>query len=191
MSHMHKFDERNLKLLQKSVAFDRDVHSYKQIFFAFYKHLLRFANSICKNPEASEEVTADVLVRVWTMKEELAKVENLKIYLFVAIKNASLNYLSRNKKYTSWDINYVDIELDSNLYNPEDTAITRELRRDIIAAVKMLPPKCQMVYKLIREDGLTYKEVSGIMGISENTVDRHLMIALRKLADALKLHLKR
>ena len=55
--------------------------------------------------------------------------------------------------------------------------------------IRGLPPKCQMVYKLVREDGLSYREVSVIMNISENTVDRHLNNALHKLIKAVKLYL--
>ena len=61
-----------------------------------------------------------------------------------------------------------------------------ELHHSIILAVKKLPPKCQMVYKLIREEGFTYKEVAQLLDISSNTVDRHLNNALHKLIHTVK-----
>jgi len=69
---------------------------------------------------------------------------------------------------------------------PEQVTISRELKNDFAKAIRQLPPKCQMVYKLIREESFTYKEVAAIMEISENTVDRHLNIAMRRLADVFK-----
>jgi RNA polymerase sigma-70 factor (ECF subfamily) len=36
-----------------------------------------------------------------------------------------------------------------------------------------------MVFKLIREDGLTYKQVAEIMGISDQTVEVHLKLAIQ------------
>jgi RNA polymerase sigma-70 factor (ECF subfamily) len=47
-----------------------------------------------------------------------------------------------------------------------------------------------MVYKLIREDGFSYKETGAILAISEKTVDRHLSKAMQRLRDAVKVYLR-
>jgi DNA-directed RNA polymerase specialized sigma24 family protein len=49
-----------------------------------------------------------------------------------------------------------------------------------------LPPRCKMIFKLIREDGLKYKEVSDILNISVNTIDVQIAIAIKKIVIALK-----
>jgi RNA polymerase sigma-70 factor (family 1) len=187
---MSKLKDCDTKLLQISVALQRDERSYKKLFLIYYKPLFRFAFSICKNNEAAEEIVSDVMVKIWTMKEDLAGIQNLKVYLFRAIRNTAFNYLSSHQKYTSWDIDNLDIELDSDLCQPEETALKKELSQKILAAVRQLPPKCQMVYKLVREDGFSYREVAAIMEISEKTVDRHLNIALHKLTESMKFYLK-
>lgn len=53
-------------------------------------------------------------------------------------------------------------------------------------AVNMLPPKCMIVFKLIREDGLKYDEVAKLLKISPRAVERHMDIAAQKLARALR-----
>lgn len=185
---MLKIDYCDIILLQKKVALERHQDSYKTLFLYFYKPLLRFAISFVKTKESAEEVVSDVMMKIWSMKAGLLDIDNLKLYLFQAVKNTSINYLSKNAKYTSWDIEHINVELHLDLYTPEDSMICEELRRDIYNAIKALPPKCQMVYKLVREDGFTYKEVAAIMDISENTVDRHLNNALHKLIKAIKVH---
>jgi RNA polymerase sigma-70 factor (ECF subfamily) len=52
-------------------------------------------------------------------------------------------------------------------------------------AVETLPPRCKMIFKLIREDGLKYKEVSEILNISVNTIDVQMAIAVKKICTAL------
>jgi RNA polymerase sigma-70 factor (ECF subfamily) len=42
-----------------------------------------------------------------------------------------------------------------------------------------------MIFKLIREDGLRYKEVAEILNISINTIDAQMAIAVRKICQAL------
>ena len=45
-----------------------------------------------------------------------------------------------------------------------------------------------MIFKLIREDGLKYKEVAEILNISVNTIDVQMAIAVKKICTAL--HIK-
>lgn len=186
---MNKTEPVDIAYLQKQIAIARDESAYKKLFFYFYKPLFRFALTFVKTKESSEEIVSDVMLKVWSMKEGLLEIENLKLYLFRAIKNTSINYLSKSSKWTSWDLENIQVELQLDLYTPEDSLICDELKRKIVTAIKELPPKCQMVYKLVREDGFTYKEVATLMEISENTVDRHLNNALHKLIKAVKVHL--
>jgi len=55
-------------------------------------------------------------------------------------------------------------------------------------AIDALPPRCKMIFKLIREDGLKYKEVAQILNISVNTIDVQMAIAVKRICTALKLH---
>lgn len=186
---INELDQTELHMLQRKIAYDRDEQSYKQLFLLFYKGLSGFAGSIVKSPESAEEIVSDVLMKVWLMKQQLADVKSLKVYLYAAIKNASLNYLVKHHHYTSWDIENIDVSPNLDLYNPEERLLCEELRQCIADTIGNLPPKCQMVYKLVREERCSYKEAAAIMDISENTVDRHLSIALQKLGEAVKAYL--
>lgn len=186
---MSQSEQGEIFFLQEQIAFHRDERCYKRLFFIFYKPLLNFTLSYTKNTEAAEEIVSDILMKMWMMKEGLAGINNLKVYLYRSVKNSALNYLTKHQKYSTVDIDDPDIQLNLELYNPEEVAIKNEFKNKIASAIKSLPPKCQMVYKLVREEGMTYKEVSLILNISENTVDRHLNNALHKLIQAVKVYL--
>ena len=176
----------DITLLQEQIAIFRNEGAYKQLFLHFYKGLVRFTDTYVRQNEVAEEIVSDAMLKVWTMKEGLLGVHNLKVYLFTAVKNAAINYLIKNRNYTTWDIDNIAPETFVSYLTPEQVTISRELKSDFAKAIRLLPPKCQMVYKLVREDSFTYKEVATIMEISENTVDRHLNIAMRRLADVFK-----
>jgi RNA polymerase sigma-70 factor (family 1) len=172
--------------LQQKIALERDEISYKLLFLHFYPQLSRVGFSITGSREASEEVVSDVLLKIWSMKEGLLSITSLDSYLFRATKNTALNYLNSNKKYIR---NTKMIDGSTDLQIAEDIILKNELREQITRVVKGLPPKCQMVYRLVKDDGLSYKEVASRMEISEKTVDRHLNIAMHKLVNAMKFYL--
>ncbi|MDB5229397.1 MAG: polymerase sigma-70 factor [Chitinophagaceae bacterium] len=172
--------------LQTKIAVSRHEPSYKKLFLHFHKPLLHFAYSFLKTKEPAEEVVCDVLMKVWTMKEDVLKINNLRLYLYQAVRNTCINELKKNKKSATGDIESLDLQCDPDNESPEELFIHDELRKKINESIKELPPKCRMVYKLVREDDLTYKEVADILNISTNTVDRHLNNALHKLMSAMR-----
>ena len=66
--------------------------------------------------------------------------------------------------------------------------ITSEIFKRIRLTVDELPPRCKMVFKLVREDGLKYKEVAEILNVSVNTVDAQMVIAVKRIRENLKSH---
>jgi RNA polymerase sigma-70 factor (ECF subfamily) len=54
-------------------------------------------------------------------------------------------------------------------------------------AVNQLPHRCKLIFKLVKEEGLSYKEVADILHVSVKTVDAQLVTALHKITLAIKL----
>ena len=79
-------------------------------------------------------------------------------------------------------IDEISIEVFLNHETPEQLLITAELKLALEESINQLPPRAKMVFKLIKEDGLSYKDVASILDISVKTVDAHLVTALKKIA---------
>ncbi|HEY8969681.1 MAG TPA: sigma-70 family RNA polymerase sigma factor, partial [Puia sp.] len=58
-------------------------------------------------------------------------------------------------------------------------------------AIDQLPPKCKMIFKLAKEDGLKYKEVAEVLNISIKTVENQLAIALHKIGSAVSFDIQK
>ena len=65
------------------------------------------------------------------------------------------------------------------------------MQKRISAAVISLPPKCQLIFKLISEDGLKYKEVAELLNLSLKTVENQMTIALKKITESIRFDLVR
>ncbi len=169
--------------LQNRVAYVRDEGAYRQIFLHFHPALFRFAYHILRNSEAAEDVVSDVMIKIWTMESRLSYIENLKLYLLKSVKNAALSYLSDKKNQTE-SIEAITEPVTAN----EETAqklLLSEAAQRIEAAITALPPQCQQVLRLVKEEGLSYKEVGKVLDISQNTIETHIRIALKRLKIAL------
>lgn len=158
----------------------------KELYTILYKKLVHFAHLLVRSRELSEEVVEDVFIKLWTRRKQAPDIQNLKVYLYVTTKNTALNYLSKKaSELTTAPFDFLDIDLVTIDPSPEQQMITAEMLKKVEEAVESLPPRCKMIFKLIREDGLKYKEVADILGISVNTIDAQLAIAIKRIGAAL------
>ena len=179
---------KDILFLQNRVAYIRDEIAYKKLFFHFYTPLHRFSISIVKDFEVAEEIVSDTMMKIWDMGNKLATIEKLDSYLFKSIKNACFTFLSKKKLETS-HIDFVATNSISDYENPETQMLVSEMAKKINSCVNELPPQCVMVFKLIKEEGFSYKKVSGILEISQNTIETHMRIALKRIRASLSNYL--
>lgn len=178
----------NLYHLQKKVALG-DEKAFRQLFNHFASHLTRFAFSITQDKEAALEMMDEVFVKVWKNRSKLPDITNLKTYLYTSIKNASLNYLSQKARVHHNEFFDLDNLPFADHQSPEQMLIAKEIFKKISNAVDSLPPKCRIIFRLVREDGLKYREVAEILNISVKTVDAQMVIAVKKISEKVKFHL--
>lgn len=171
--------------LQCRIAMN-DEKAFRQVFNIFSSRLVDFSFAMIKNHPVAQELVDDVFIRVWKNRADIGKIENLRVYLYSAIKNASLSFLSKKANdLLTKPFDFIDIQLHDQL-DPEKAFIHKELFESVNAAVENLPPRCKIIFKLVRQDGLKYREVAEVLNISENTVDAQMVIAVRRIAEAIR-----
>ncbi len=171
--------------LQIRIALYEDMKAYETLYQQMFEHLHKFSFSIIKSNEAAEEIVSDVFIKVWQMRSRLAEIGNLKVYLYAIAKNFSINYLHKNYKNIPFSIDELDIEPVVGIGNPEELCISAEMVNRIREAIRSLPPQCRLVFQLVKEDGLKYKEAADVLDLSVLTVRNQLAIAIRKIAAVL------
>jgi RNA polymerase sigma-70 factor (family 1) len=180
-----------MKEIQRRIALYDDETAYKELFSLFYKPLQQFAYTFTRSHEMSEEIVSDVFISIWQRRRQLEEIDNLKVYLYISTKNAALKYLLKQQKEVAISIDNLHVEIGSQYNDPEQLMMTAEMLARAEQAISNLPPRCKLVFKLIREDGLRYKEVAEILGISVKTIDSQLAIALQKIGKAINVNLKK
>ncbi len=177
--------------LQRRMAVYEDESAYKELFFHLYAPLKRFAKGFLKLNELSEETVSDVFMEIWRRRRELMKIEDLKVYMYISVKNASLKRLQELNKNTIVSLDNFSADFTSAYPTPEEAILTSELMQKIQAAINSLPPRCKLVYKLAKEDKLQYKEIAAILNISVKTIDNQLSVALKKIAAEINFKLEK
>jgi len=176
-----------LTLLVNEIALANSEEAYRKIFTVLFGPLLKFSLGFVKSDVVAEEIASDVLLMIWQRRHTLTEVKNIKHYAFVAARNMALNHIKKQsgrEVVSLSDVN-TDIQLDASS-TPEAILIQGEMKAGLERAIAMLPNQAKLVFKLVKEEGFSYKETADILGISPKTVDAHLVNAVRKLVHVLK-----
>jgi RNA polymerase sigma-70 factor (ECF subfamily) len=154
-------------------------NQFHEVFHKYYASLCSYAHSLIDDLDTAEDIVQDCFVKIWDKKKELVGSDNIRFYLFTAVRNNSLTHLSNQKKkgfaalpedYRLADLHQVETE------EKEEEKDYRALIQD---ALQLLPPKCREVFILCRISSLSYQEVAKTLGISVKTVENQMGKAIR------------
>ncbi|WP_339606080.1 RNA polymerase sigma-70 factor, partial [uncultured Roseivirga sp.] len=125
-------------------------------------------------------IVQSTFVNLWEKREMIKEDINFKSYLFRAAYNTALNYIKHEKvvnKYVNNKQESIEISKQNYVSHQPDF----ELQKRIEDALDSLPPQCQKVFRMSREEGLKYHEIADELGISKKTVEVHMGKALKIL----------
>jgi RNA polymerase sigma-70 factor (family 1) len=185
---MKQFTNYSISQLQLEIAAKNSTTAFEELYLRFYKILHQFAFRVIKSDHIAEEIVSDVFVQLWKKRVELDSINNLRVFLYVAVKNQSLTYLYKSRRENTCWIEEFSTETNSSSFvdDPEQLMIANELQLKYMQAINKLPPKCKAVFKLIKEDGLKYSDAAKILNLSVKTIENQMGIALKKVTLSLK-----
>ncbi|WP_287816664.1 RNA polymerase sigma-70 factor [Bacteroides sp.] len=156
--------------------------NFSELYLTYYSKLVRFAKEFVIQEEDAENITQDVFIILWENRDFIEHIDNMNAYLFRLVRNKCLDYL-KHKVFEQRYVESVQTSYEVDVVEDNDTEIL------IRAAINSLPKRCRDIFLLSRVEGLKYKEISEQLGISVNTVECQMGIALKKLRIKLDMRL--
>ena len=172
-----------------------DQAAFQELFRKFAPRVLQYTRRFVGSEAQAEEVTQDVFVQVFRFRQRYRPQSRFSTWLFTIATNLCLNELRRPERQLRVDIwdRREDEEhregpqlVDEAAITAEQGAATRELARELEAAVGELPPKQRAALLLSRVDGLAYRDVAAALGCSEGAVKALLFRATQTLKKNLR-----
>lgn len=156
------------------LAFDRVYELYSHKLFSFVFKIL-------KNEAEADDIVQEVFVKIWESRHKLEDYKLLNSYIFTIAYNNSIDLIRKrinNTKYLEHLKNFAVVNITPTVISHIEF---NELNTQAEKLIANLPERQKQVYLLHREEGLTYPEIAEQLGISKNTVENHMVKALKYL----------
>jgi len=155
--------------------------AFQTFYDVLYPIVYQFIHYFLPGKNDCEEVVSEVFYIVWKQRQSLLEIRDLKAWLYIVSRNEAYHYIKLKEKHTNISIDNLPIELHIDSSAIDGKLIDEEMLKVYNTAVGKLPERCKLIFLMVREERLKYKEIANILSISEGTVEQQMNIAIRKI----------
>ena len=131
------------------------------------------------HPADVEDLVQEVLLRMHSRRAETA-IENFGGYIFTV----AAHVLAARRKTSG--LCHPDLVDGIDAITPERILLARRDVDRVVQAIQDLSPRTRDVFVAHRFEDMTYAAIGRRFGISVSAVEKHIMLALRKLSSAIQ-----
>lgn len=156
-----------------------DEQAFKELFRIYRDRLFNYILKITKSRETAEEIVMDVFLKLWDGRALIREIENFPSFVFLMARNKSIDFLrTAAKDRILQELIWNEIQVLSDVRSDERVIIS-ELEEEVNRVVNQLSPQRQAVFRLSREEHMTYDQIAKHLKLSKSTIKNHMIDSLR------------
>jgi RNA polymerase sigma-70 factor (ECF subfamily) len=165
-----------------------DMQAFDRVYRHYAQKLFQFSLSLLKNRADAEEIVQETFLKLWANRHKIDLYASFQSYLFTIAYNTMMSVLRKRVS----EQKYVDYVKSLNLIERETSVAGKvefeEFNDQVRNIIEQLPPRQREVFRLSREQGLSYQEIAQQLGLSVNTIENHMTRALKFIKSKLAEH---
>ena len=158
-----------------------DQAAFKRFFDDLFHHVWLYSWRITRDKDESEDIAIQSFAKVWEKVEDFNSVNELKKYVYVTAKNASINYLHKLRAQKRYQAHLAHVPEAEEANAIEILTYRAALIERLYQEVENLPTQCKETFKLCYFEKMPRNEVAKRLNVSIDTVNSQCLIAMKKL----------
>ncbi|MBL7851880.1 MAG: RNA polymerase sigma factor [Cyclobacteriaceae bacterium] len=160
------------------------LEAFQNMVFPVKNKLYRFAFRLLGNNEEAKDVVQEVMIKVWSGRDQLDQVQNLEAWCMRITKNLSLDRLRQQQRRPT-DSLEKGMHLTHQSLTPAEATELGERMKRIAELMAELPDKQRQVMHLRDIEGYSYNEICEILEIDMSQVKVNLFRARNAVREKL------
>jgi len=148
-----------------------DDKAYEFIYFHFIRDIYNYGITICASKNLLKDLIQDLFLEIWNSRNNLSATDNIKFYLFKALKYKVHHALKAEQKNNDQQKLMYELQWDLSI---EDKMIMKQVAEEkkskLLRAYHKLPHRQKEVLNLIYFENMSYDQVSELMDINVSSV---------------------
>jgi RNA polymerase sigma-70 factor (family 1) len=160
-----------------------DERAFQEMYRRYAGLLFRFVADKLYDREDCEEIVQETFVWLWSHRNSLSHVTELRPYLYGIVKHKVFNHIRHNVIRREYVDHFLKFGTSVDNSNEELTNLS-DVLNVLDHAIAQLPDRCQVAFKMSRIENKPIAAIAEQMNISTRTVENYITQALKHLRDA-------
>jgi len=160
------------------------LDGFKAVYDTYWEKVYAVCYNNTRCVELAQDMTQEIFTSLWERRKSLKIEQSIEHYLVRAAKYKVSEYY-RNKSIREKHQKRISQNYCTSAQCTKEDVDYSLLVQRLDLVVENLPCRCQQVYRMSREEGLTNKEIARKLDISQRAVEYHISKALRFLKEKL------
>lgn len=160
--------------------------AFEEIYKQYFDSSFDTAMYITKSNYLAEETVSDVFAMIWKDRSKLSNIDDWEAYLFIVIRNRAFYYRKKSQSFKTESLEDLPYNISFNeSETPLDELQLKELTITVENELNKLPEKMKLIFYMVKEKKLSYKEIAKQFNLSERTINSHITEASKRLRAAI------
>jgi len=159
-----------------------DENAYACIYRKYIEELFSYGMRFTADRELVKDCIQDVFVKIYSNRSNLGSTNNIRLYLFIALKNALFNVFEKDKSVYHVDtiepVFAADYSIEEELFADE---LEQEKKDRINHILSVLTPRQKEVIYYRYVKGLHLNQICEIMDMNYQSVQNLIQRSIKKI----------
>ncbi len=147
----------------------------RQLYQRNYRRLFRMAYIVTGDRDTAEDAIHNGFIKAINGLEKVRNSGKLDSWIYTIVRNEALLLIRRNKKVLLFNGREDSVASNAVFDIPEEWVIRGEVRQFIVKTIETMSPILKEVVYLRYYIGLSFKEISDLLGENQSTIRmRHM-----------------
>ncbi|NII27371.1 sigma-70 family RNA polymerase sigma factor [Pseudoflavitalea sp. X16] len=152
---------------------------YEKMYFSTKDRLIGFVQHNVRNPAVADDIVQECYIRLWEKMDKVQDDDTILHLLRKYAHNLIIDYVRKSAREALRENRYQ--QQQAAVCTADEQLLLKEVLQDYDKAVQALPPRRRIIYRLVKEEGLSHREIADQLQISTNTIEKQMNEALYTL----------
>ncbi len=165
-----------------------DLEAFECLVELHHKKVANLIYQMLGGANDVEDLSQQVFIKLWKSRKRYQPKAKFLTFLFMITKRLVFNEMKRSHRRhevthfeAETEDTYSETDLQAKSLSSDVIELKLEKNRAIEAAIQALPKKAQMAIHLIKDNGMSYDEIAGVLGVSVSALKSLLFRARGEL----------
>ncbi len=165
----------------------RELKQFEEVVNQYQTDLINFHYRFVGNRFEAEDLAQETFIKAYRKMDTLKEQGKLKSWLFSIARNTVIDFFRKNKnRAILLDSAILENIAETTAVDFQDRIANAEMSRELELCIEQLVREDRAIIKLLYYEGFSYKEISEMLGINQNTLKSRLHRARKVLLASIK-----